>query len=230
MSDPFFARFPLRAADWRAVIGAAALAPARQQILASLGDAPCLPPPEQVFAACELTPLAQVRVLIIGQDPYPTPGDAHGLAFSVAHGRPPRSLVNVFTEIQRDCGGERRRNANLSDWAAQGVLLLNRVLTTAPGAAGSHRRCGWEAITSAMVSVIADPHRTTPLIICCWGKDAAACAKLIPDSPHHRVLISGHPSPLAYHRRGPDSFQGCGHFAAINAFLSEHHQAPIAWV
>lgn len=225
--EAFFQRYPLHNAAWRALLQQPHLAPARQQILREIDAAGSLPPANQVFAALEATPLPAVRVVIIGQDPYPSPGDAHGLSFSVAHGRPPRSLVNIFTEVQRDCGGPRRSDANLSDWAAQGVLLLNRVLTTPPGQAGGHRGRGWEALTQALLQgVLARPQ---PLALLLWGAQAAALAKHVESSPQRCVLISGHPSPLAYNRPSANSFKACGHFAAVNSFLQKQGMGGIRW-
>ena len=204
-----------------------ALISAREGLVTAIDPDTCLPPPQQVFAALEATPLSAVRVLIIGQDPYPTAGDAHGLSFSVAHGKPPRSLVNIFTEIERDCGGERRGNANLADWAAAGVLLLNRVLTTLPGQAGAHRRKGWEHLTRAIVDAISQ--RTEPLVVMLWGNDAIKLAPKFPQRDNCLVLTSGHPSPLAYNRPSANSFKGCGHFAAANAHLQAQGCEPINW-
>ena len=225
--DPFFRHFPIAPGPWRDILAGPDLASAREKVCAAIDPTSCLPPAEQVFAALSATPFPAVRVLIVGQDPYPTPGDAHGLSFSVAHGRPPRSLVNIFTEVQRDCGGERRSNANLSDWAEQGVLLLNRVLTTPPAQAGGHRRCGWEAITAALVRALAA--RKAPLVALLWGNDAASLDPVLRESSRVRVLGSGHPSPLAYNRSSANGFKGCGHFAATNAQLRDWGLPPIRW-
>jgi uracil-DNA glycosylase len=198
--------------------------PADEARLAGLLGGPCLPAPACIFAACDATPLERVRVLVLGQDPYPTPGDAHGLAFSVEHGRPPASLRNIFAEIERDCGGPRRQQARLDDWAAAGVLLLNRVLSVAPGEAGSHRGQGWEALTAACIAAVLA--RPGPLAVLLWGNDAQTLAPLCRDRPGTLVIATGHPSPLAYHRAG---FKACGCFAAVNRFLSEEGQQPIDW-
>jgi uracil-DNA glycosylase len=133
----------------------------------------------------------------------------------------------MFTEIERDCGGTRRENANLSDWAAAGVLMLNRVLTTPPRQAGGHRRKGWEAITAAIVNALAA--RDTPLVVILWGNDAIKLAAQFPQRADCRILTSGHPSPLAYNRPSSSSFKACGHFAAANQHLSDHHLTPINW-
>lgn len=227
MSAAFFRHFPLADARWRALLDGSELQEAQQQVLQRIDPVACLPPADLVFAALDATPLAALRVLIVGQDPYPTPGDAHGLSFSVAHGKQPRSLVNIFTEIERDCGGPRRSNANLQDWAAVGVLLLNRVLTTPPKEAGGHRRCGWEALTAAVVSAVAQ--RPGPLVVLLWGNDAATVAPLFTPRDDLLVLRSGHPSPLAYNRASANSFRECGHFAAANTFLQAHGCPAIPW-
>ncbi|TVR14996.1 MAG: uracil-DNA glycosylase [Planctomycetota bacterium] len=228
MGDPdrFFARFPLAQPCWRPIVAGPDLAASRSRLLDAI-IAPFLPDPEQVFAALEMTALAAVRVVIIGQDPYPTPGDAHGLCFSVAHGRPPRSLRNIFTEIQRDCGGALRQDANLSDWARQGVLLLNSVLTTPPGCAGGHKGCGWEDLTRAILSAVL--RRPGPVVLMLWGRQASAILGGMSLRPEQLALRSGHPSPLAYNRKGPGSFYHCGHFASCNAHLKAHGAAPIVW-
>lgn len=222
----WFARFPLSQPCWRQLLSEPCLAAARTQIMQTI-QPPFLPSADQVFTALELTPLAAVRVVIIGQDPYPTPGDAHGLCFSVAHGRPPRSLRNIFIEIQRDCGGALRQDANLRDWAQQGVLLLNSVLTTPPGQAGGHKGCGWESLTRAVLSAVLA--RPGPLVLLLWGRQASAILHGISLRPGQQALSCGHPSPLAYNRKGPGSFYACGHFAACNAHLQAHGLTPIAW-
>jgi uracil-DNA glycosylase len=194
----------------------------------TLAEADVLPPAESVFAAFESCSPTAARVVILGQDPYPTPGDAHGLSFSVAHGKAPRSLVNIFTEIQRDIGGPRRIDANLSDWACQGVLLLNSSLTTPPGAAGGHGRIGWQGLTQAALLHLVELGE--PLVICCWGGPARKIGTRLPARPGLLILESGHPSPLAYNRPATDGFKACGHFAAINEFLTENGRKPIDWI
>lgn len=173
-----------------------------------------LPPPEQVFAALEATPPEAVRVVILGQDPYPTPGHAHGLAFSYrGAGRLPRSLANIFREIERDLGGSLEgHSGDLGAWAQQGVLLLNTVLTVRAGEAGSHRRKGWEALTEAIVRHLAAGDR--PVAFLLWGGDARRRARLI--GAPHLVLEAGHPSPLSIRH-----FRGCGHFGQVNDWLGD---------
>lgn len=167
-------------------------------------------------------PLAEVKVLIVGQDPYPTPGHPIGLAFSTARDvRPlPRSLQNIYRELHDDLGIEPAVHGDLGAWSAQGVMLLNRVLTVAPGAAGSHRGWGWEAITEhAIGSLVA---RDAPLVGVLWGRDAASLAPLLGATP---LIESAHPSPLSA-RRG---FFGSKPFSRVNALLAAQGARPIDW-
>ncbi len=181
-----------------------------------------LPAAADVFAAFRLTPLDRVRVVILGQDPYPTPGDAHGLAFSVARGTPiPRSLANIFKEMREDIGAA-PASGNLGGWAGQGVLLLNSVLTVEAGAAGSHRRLGWQALTDA--AIVAVSSREDPTVFILWGADAQAKRPFI-DGTRHLVIDSAHPSPLSA-RRG---FFGSQPFSRANAFLRERGRGEIDW-
>ena len=168
------------------------------------------------------TPFEEVRVLIVGQDPYPTPGHAVGLSFSVAADvKPvPRSLGNIYTEYGDDLGLPRPSNGDLTPWAKQGVLLLNRVLTVAPGAAGSHRGKGWEPVTECAIKALAA--RDQPLVAILWGKDAAS---LQPWLPGVATIVSPHPSPLSA-RRG---FFGSKPFSRANAALVEQGGAEIDW-
>ncbi|WP_062379620.1 uracil-DNA glycosylase [Demequina pelophila] len=210
------------ASDW-----VPALAPAAPA-LASLGGflrderaagREVLPPEPAILRAFTL-PLADVRVLIVGQDPYPTPGDAVGLSFSVAPGRPmPRSLRNIDRELREDTG-ESLTSGDLSHWHDQGVLLLNRVLTVAPGEAGSHRRRGWEEVTLLAVRALAA--RGGPLVAILWGRDARALAAELPGVP---CLESPHPSPLSASR----GFFGSRPFSRANAALVDQGAAPIRW-
>jgi uracil-DNA glycosylase len=167
-------------------------------------------------------PFDDVRVLIVGQDPYPTPGHAVGLSFSVAADvRPvPRSLGNIYTEYCDDLGFERPTNGDLTPWAKQGVLLLNRVLTVAPGAAGSHRGKGWESVTECAIKALAA--RDQPLVAILWGKDAAS---LQPWLPGVTTIVSPHPSPLSA-RRG---FFGSKPFSRANAALVEQCAGEVDW-
>lgn len=178
-----------------------------------------LPPAPMIMRAFQ-RPLADVRVLIIGQDPYPTPGDAVGHSFSVAPGRPmPRSLRNIAAELAADTGDE-LRDGDLSPWANQGVMLLNRVLTVRAGDAGSHRRLGWEAVTDQAIRALAA--RGGPLVAVLWGRDAQAVAPLLGDVP---IIASAHPSPLSA-RRG---FFGSRPFSQVNTALVRQLTKPVSW-
>jgi len=181
------------------------------------------PAPKRIFAALDATPFEQVKVVILGQDPYHGPGQAHGLCFSVLPGVPiPPSLENIFKEIERDLGLPRPDHGCLLPWACQGVLLLNAVLTVERGLAGSHQGKGWEGFTDAVIDAL--NRARDGLVFMLWGSYAQAKGKLI-DTRRHRVLKAPHPSPLSAHR----GFLGCGHFSAANAWLSEHGIGPIDW-
>lgn len=168
------------------------------------------------------TPFAAVRVLLLGQDPYPTPGHPIGLAFAVErHVRPlPRSLGNVYTELHDDLGIPPAPHGDLSAWSERGVLLLNRVLTVRPGASAAHRRKGWERVTAQAIRALAE--RGGPLVAVLWGRDAQAVAPLLGDVPH---IASAHPSPLSA-RHG---FFGSRPFSRVNALLQEAGAGPIDW-
>lgn len=185
-----------------------------------------LPPPDQVFRALHYLPPQNVRVVILGQDPYPTPGHAHGLAFSVDRKvRPlPRSLNNIFKELEDDLGAS-PAHGDLSHWADQGVLLLNTALTVAAGKAGSHARIGWAALTDQIVAELASRNG---LVWVLWGNQAQAFHPWIESgSGKNRLIIeSAHPSPLSA-RRG---FFGSKPFSRINAHLAKRGAAPIEWV
>ena len=180
-----------------------------------------LPAPEHLLRALQ-QPFDDVRVLIVGQDPYPTPGHAIGLAFAVdADVRPvPRSLGNIYTELGTDLGLPRPAHGDLSAWSDQGVLLLNRVLSVRAGAAGSHRRHGWEEVTDQAIRALVG--RRHPLVAILWGKDAGALKPLLGDTP---VLESAHPSPLSA-RRG---FFGSRPFSGANRLLVLQGAVPVEW-
>lgn len=184
------------------------------------------PPRGERLRALELTPLDRVKVVILGQDPYHAPGQAMGLSFSVPQGvRPPPSLVNIFKELEADCGIPRPAHGDLSGWARQGVLLLNTCLTVEDGRAGSHAGRGWEAITDACVAAAAERH--APTVFMLWGSHAQAKAARVPrlkDGPHC-VIGSPHPSPLSAYR----GFFGSRPFSRANAFLDLHGRAIIDW-
>ncbi len=181
------------------------------------------PPPKRIFAALDATPFEQVKVVILGQDPYHGPGQAHGLCFSVLPGvPPPPSLLNIFAEIERDLHIPRPDHGCLLPWARQGVLLLNSVLTVERGLAGSHQGKGWEGFTDAVIDAL--NREREGLVFLLWGSYAQAKGKLI-DSRRHRLLKAPHPSPLSAHR----GFIGCGHFSMTNRWLRENSQPEIDW-
>jgi uracil-DNA glycosylase len=181
------------------------------------------PAPRRIFAALDATPFEQVKVVILGQDPYHGPGQAHGLCFSVLPGvQPPPSLLNIFAEIKRDLQIPSPDHGCLIPWARQGVLLLNSVLTVERGLAGSHQGKGWEGFTDAVVDRL--NRERDGLVFLLWGSYAQAKGKLI-DTSRHRVLKAPHPSPLSAHR----GFIGCGHFSLTNSWLADHQMSPIDW-
>lgn len=175
------------------------------------------------FRAMDLTPLDKVRVVILGQDPYHGPGQAHGLCFSVKPGvRPPPSLVNIYKELQSDLGIERPRHGFLEHWANQGVLLLNSVLTVEMAKAASHQGKGWERFTDAVIRLV--NAKDDPVVFLLWGAYAQKKAAFV-DTSKHLVLKAAHPSPLSAH----NGFLGCRHFSKCNAFLESKGLAPIDW-
>lgn len=180
-----------------------------------------LPGPARVFAALSLTPPEAARVVILGQDPYPTPGHANGLAFSVTPQTAlPRSLANIYREMDEDLGA-RPRNGDLSHWAQQGVLLLNTALSVPPGQAGAHAKWGWDRLAR---QVIRKAHDRRPLAFILWGAHAQKAVAGIPD-PKDLVIATAHPSPLSA-RRG---FFGSRPFSRVNDWLSARGEAPIDW-
>lgn len=185
---------------------------------------PVYPPGRFIFEAFNRTPFDQVKVVILGQDPYHGPGQAHGLCFSVRKGVPvPPSLANIYTELEDEYGTPfRGRDGDLSHWADQGVLLLNATLTVAAGCAGSHQNQGWERFTDAAVARLAE--RRDHLVFLLWGGYAQRKGAFI-DRCRHLVLETAHPSPLSAYR----GFFGCGHFKKANAYLAAHGLAPIVW-
>lgn len=202
--------------------GSAARIAARLDAAAAKG-APILPPPGDVFAALASGTPADVRVVILGQDPYPTPGDAHGLAFSVRPGvRIPRSLANVFRELHDDLGHPPPRSGDLTPWARQGVLLLNACLTVEAGAAGAHRGWGWEQLADEVVSAVSD--RSPAAVFMLWGTDAQKRRPLL-DEARHLVIAAAHPSPLSA-RRG---FFGSRPFSRADAWLAARGRKAVDW-
>lgn len=185
------------------------------------------PPRGTRLAALEATPLHEVRVVILGQDPYHGPGQAHGLSFSVQDGvKQPPSLVNIFKELESDLGIACPQTGNLSAWARQGVLLLNNTLTVEEGQAGSHAGRGWDAITDACVQAVANSGQATVFIL--WGSHAAKKASRIKglgSADHHLMIKSPHPSPLSSYR----GFFGSRPFSQANAFLEARGRGAIDW-
>jgi len=185
------------------------------------------PPRGTRLRALELTALADVKVVILGQDPYHGPDQAHGLAFSVQQGvKVPPSLLNIYKELESDLGLARPAHGNLENWARQGVLLLNNALTVEAGRAGSHQKIGWEAITDAAVAAVAE--KQEPCAFLLWGNHARQKAGRVPGldgGGRHLVLTAPHPSPLSAH----SGFFGCKHFSQANAFLKAHGRGGIDW-
>ncbi|MGH6627405.1 MAG: uracil-DNA glycosylase [Burkholderiaceae bacterium] len=223
------------AAGWRPVIERfLASAPGRQlgAFLRERLAAGAIVYPPQPFRALQLTALTEVKVVILGQDPYHGPGQAEGLAFSVAPGvKLPPSLRNIFKELQRDLGLPLPASGSLVGWAQQGVLLLNTSLTVEQGLPASHARQGWELLTDALLAEVAA--QTSPCVYLLWGSHAQAKAPLIEQTaqPHGRealLLQANHPSPLSA-LRPPAPFMGCAHFRQANEFLTRRGRAPIAW-
>lgn len=181
------------------------------------------PPGPLIFNALNSTPLDRVRVVILGQDPYHNPGQAHGLCFSVLPGvDPPPSLLNIYKELQRDTGFVPPAHGYLQSWAEQGVLLLNAVLTVERAKAASHQGKGWERFTDRIVSILNE--RKEGLVFLLWGSYAQKKGQII-SRKRHLVLESAHPSPLSAHR----GFLGNGHFSKTNAWLQKHGQPVIDW-
>lgn len=181
------------------------------------------PPGAQMFNALNTTPFDHVKVVIIGQDPYHGPGQAHGLSFSVPAGvRPPPSLQNIFKELHRDLGLTFGRDGDLTVWAEQGVLLLNAVLSVRARQANSHQGRGWERFTDAVIDRL--NRERSGLVFLLWGSYAQKKGALI-DRERHCVLTAPHPSPLSAHR----GFIGCGHFSAANDYLQRQGMSPIDW-
>ena len=181
------------------------------------------PPQDAWFRALELTPLDKVRVVILGQDPYHGPGQAHGLCFSVPPGvRPPPSLSNIYKELESDVGLPRPPHGFLEHWARQGVLLLNSVLTVEMAKAASHSKKGWEPFTDAIIARVND--KAEPVVFMLWGAYAHKKAANV-DGRRHLLLKAAHPSPLSAHA----GFLGCKHFSQCNAFLVSNGLPPIDW-
>ena len=220
-------------ADWAPLVHDFLASPVGQTLSARLANAVVagntIYPPEP-FRALFLTPLREVRVVILGQDPYHGPGQAEGLAFSVAPGVPlPPSLRNIFKELQSSLGLVVPSQGSLVHWAKQGVLLLNTCLTVEAGQPAGHARWGWEVLTDALVSAVAKSPR--PVVFMLWGAHAQAKKKLIEavdGQTRHLILQANHPSPLSA-MRPPRPFLGCGHFAQAADFWSRNGEKAIDW-
>lgn len=181
------------------------------------------PPAKQIFSAFDFVPPQDVKVVILGQDPYHGPGQAHGLCFSVPQGIPtPKSLINIFKEIESDLGTPPPNHANLERWAKQGVFLLNASLTVRAGEAASHQNCGWMTFTDAVIKSISDNCKNVVFLL--WGNFAKNKSTLI-DTSKHLILTSAHPSPLAAYR----GFFGCKHFSKANEYLAQNGKEVIKW-
>jgi uracil-DNA glycosylase len=181
------------------------------------------PPGQQIFSAFNHTPFNRVKVVILGQDPYHGPGQAHGLCFSVPDGiPPPPSLINIFKEIRSDLGIPVPTSGNLTKWASQGVLLVNAILTVRADTPASHQNKGWEKFTDAVIRTLSEKRKN--LVFLLWGNYAQAKESII-DSERHFILKSVHPSPLSANR----GFFGCKHFSKTNQILEELGLNPIDW-
>lgn len=195
----------------------------REFLRAEKSRYPVFPPGPEMFNAFNQTPFDRVRVVLLGQDPYHGPGQAHGLCFSVRPGVPaPPSLVNIFRELQRDLGLGPPPHGCLTHWARQGVLLLNAVLSVRAHQAASHQGRGWERFTDRAVHELAKGREN--LVFLLWGAYARRKAQVV-DARRHLVLTAPHPSPLSAHQ----GFIGCGHFSAVNRHLASMGQPPIDW-
>ena len=218
--------------SWRAALDPALALPASRRLGGWLRaeeqrGRTIYPPRGMRLRALELTPLDEVKVVILGQDPYHGPGQAHGLCFSVPDGvQVPPSLLNIYKELESDLGIARRPSGNLERWARQGVLLLNNSLTVEAGKAGSHAGRGWDAITDAAVTAVAE--REVPSVFILWGSHArkkAANVQQLANGGSHLILTSAHPSPLSAHA----GFFGSRPFSKANAFLEVNGRGPIDW-
>lgn len=213
--------------DWREVladeVGSPHFAALQDFVARERAKHTVYPPQGQVFTALRLTPYAKVKVLLLGQDPYHGPGQAQGLAFSVAPGiPPPPSLRNMFKELQADVGAPPPRDGSLVPWAEQGVLLLNAVLTVRAGEANSHAGHGWERFTDAVLRAVG--HKEDPVVFLLWGRYAQKKLPLI-DTQRHAVLTGVHPSPLS----AKNGFFGSRPFSRANAELEARGRTPVRW-
>lgn len=210
--------------SWQKIIGAHPQLQRLDAFLQTQEDKTVYPPRDNIFAALSLTSPDQVKVVILGQDPYHGPGQAHGLSFSVQDGvKLPPSLRNIYKELELEFQQPMPKNGNLSAWAQQGVLLLNATLTVEAEKAGSHQKRGWEEFTDDVIAGISRDH--DHIVFMLWGSYAQKKAAMI-DRQKHLVLEAPHPSPLSAHR----GFLGCGHFIKANEYLEQTGQKPISWM
>lgn len=213
--------------DWKAHLQPLLQSPETQALRVFVAHAysteHVLPPKDRLLSALDLCSFADTRVVILGQDPYPTPGQAHGLAFSVLPPTPPPpSLRNMLKEIEEDVGPAHITLGDLTPWAKQGVLLLNTILTTRAGAPLAHANHGWEPFTDAIIRMLSEEKEH--LVFLLWGSKAKAKIPLI-DASKHLILTAAHPSPLSAF----NGFFGCRHFSKANAYLTAHGLPPIVW-
>ena len=196
-----------------------------ERVEAAYARGAVFPPRGELFAAFRLTPPERVRAVILGQDPYHEPGQAHGLAFSVRAGvKLPPSLRNIFRELESDCGVPPRASGDLTGWAEQGVFLLNTVLSVESGRANSHANYGWQTFTDAVTARLCDLPQPVAFVL--WGAQAQKKAAIAADSPHPRLILQApHPSPLSSYR----GFFGSQPFSKINTFLRENNEQVIDW-
>ncbi len=228
---PLAAHLDAIAPGWRSLVHgflASDVGAGLQRFLAERAAAGATIYPPRPFHALELTDLDATRVVILGQDPYHGPGQAHGLAFSVPAGvRLPPSLRNIFLELQADTGCPPPKDGNLERWARQGVLLLNAVMSVEDGSPASHAGRGWERLTDALIGCLASDARPKAFLL--WGAYAQATrAAIVAAGGAHHVLTANHPSPLSA-RRPPEQFLGCRHFSRVNAFLRANGDREIDW-
>jgi len=211
--------------SWQALLDLDRFAPLFDRVAQAYDTQTVYPPREQLFTAFALTPPEAVKVVILGQDPYHEPGQAHGLAFSVQQGvKIPPSLVNIYKELQTDLGVTPPKHGDLTHWAEQGVFLLNTVLTVEHGKANSHRTYGWQDFTDHVTACLAQLPQPVAFVL--WGAQAQKKAAAAAASPYPRLILQGpHPSPLSAYR----GFFGSRPFSQINTFLSGHGQTPIQW-
>ena len=193
-------------------------------VKSAYGSAKCFPPGKLIFNAFDLCPPEKTKVVILGQDPYHGPGQAHGLCFSVPRGVPhPPSLINIFKELEKDVKTPYPKSGNLSPWAKQGVLLLNTTLTVQANIAGSHQGKGWEKFTDQVIHILSNNYKNIVFLL--WGSYAKQKIKII-DREKHFVLTSGHPSPLSANR---GYWFGNSHFSKTNDYLTSKEKKPINW-